>query len=298
MKYAPVCLFTYNRLEETRDTVNALRDNVLATESELFIFSDGWKNEANKQDVLKVRKYLKTITCFKSITIIERSANFGLAKSIIEGVSEVIERYGKVIVLEDDLLTSNNFLLFMNHALDYYACNNRVWSVSGFSFPFNYPVDYHFDAAFGVRASSWGWATWADRWGAVDWDVSDYDTFMKDKQKKKGFNLGGSDLCKMLNDQMTGKINSWAIRFCYSQFKHNAFDIFPKISKVKNIGFSNEATHTAGMSSRFDTILDETEAVDFNFPDKTAIEPRVLRQFQKPFSINTRVKYKLLGYLK
>ena len=298
MNLSPIVLFTYNRLKETSSTIAALRKNDLALSSELIIFSDAAKVGDDTKDVYNIRQYLKTVDGFKRVTVIERDVNYGLAKSIIFGVTEVIKKYGKVIILEDDLITSPNFLSFMNQGLDFYECNSKVWSVSGFSFPIKYSDGYDFDATFGVRASSWGWATWIDRWDKVDWDVSDYDVFIKDRQKQKKFNSGGSDLCKMLNDQMTGKINSWAIRFCYAQFKHDAFDVFPKISKVKNIGFSSEATHTAGMGSRFDTILDETEVVDFNFPDKTFIESKVLRQFQKPFSITTRIKYKLLGYLK
>jgi hypothetical protein len=298
MNCSPICLFTYNRLAETKQTVAALKENFLAFESELFIFSDGWKNENTKIEVLAVRDFLRSISGFRNIKIIEREKNFGLAKSIISGVTEIIDKYGRVIVLEDDLITSKNFLSYMNEGLSFYKENQEVWSISGFSFPITYPENYEFDTALGLRSSSWGWATWADRWGKVDWDVSDYEVFLKDRKKQKEFNLGGSDLCKMLNDQMAGKINSWAIRFCYSQFKNKTFDVFPKITKVKNIGFSDEATHTASMGSRFDTILDETNRVDFEFPERIVIEPRILRQFQKPFSVQTRIKYKLLGYLK
>jgi hypothetical protein len=297
-KMAPICLFTYNRLVETRLTIESLKCNYLAMDSELTIFSDGPKNIDSIKAVQDVRNYLKTITGFKKVSIIESLNNKGLARSVIDGVTVLLDNYSSVIVIEDDLLTSPNFLTYMNKGLDFYESNAEVWSVSGFSFPMDYPQGYEFDAAFGVRASSWGWATWADRWGKVDWDVSDYEVFIKDRKKQKEFNLGGSDLCKMLNDQMTGKINSWAIRFCYSQFKNKTFDVFPMISKVKNIGFSGEATHTTGMGGRFDTMLDETGGVDFEFPERVVVEPRVLSQFQKPFSIQTRIKYKLLGYLK
>jgi hypothetical protein len=297
LELAPVCLFTYNRLEETKKTIAALQNNFLALETNVFIFSDAPKDNAAKDAVTEVRSYIKSVTGFKNITIIERDKNYGLAKSIVTGVTQVINDFGSVIVLEDDLLTSQNFLNFMNDSLIQYKESESIWSISGFSFPIKYPEDYAFDNAFGVRASSWGWATWRDCWEKVDWDVSDYDVFLSDIKTRKSFNRGGSDMCKMLNDQMTGEINSWAIRFCYAQFKNKSYDVFPKISKVKNIGFSGKATHTSGMDKRFDTILDTTETVDFKFSDKVIIEPKVLKQFRKPFSILTRMKYKLLRFV-
>lgn len=298
MKFSPICLFTYNRLSETKKTVDALRNNLLASKSELFIFSDGWKNDSAKIEVEKVRNYLKTIDGFKKITIIERLDNYGLAKSIIEGVSEIINQYGRVIVLEDDLITSKNFLIYMNDALEFYSTTPKVWSISGFSFPIIHQDGYQFDAAFGLRASSWGWASWQDRWDKVDWDVSDYDQFIKNQSSQKRFNLGGSDLCKMLADQMTGKINSWAIRFCYAQFKDGAFDLYPTLSKVESIGFGVDASNTKGMNKRFATKLDCGELSTFKFPEVVEVNSKTTSQFRKPFSIYTRLKYKMLGLLR
>jgi len=295
---APVCLFTYNRLVETQKTLDALKSNFLALSSDLIVFSDGAKNKSAVESVNLVREYLKTVEGFKSVTVIERQENYGLAKSIISGVSEVIDKHGQIIVLEDDLVTSPNFLSYMNKSLDFYDKKSKIWSVSGFSFPMSYQPNYNFDVAFGVRASSWGWATWADRWDKVDWDVADYTSFIKDKKAQKEFKQGGSDLCKMLNDQMTGKINSWAIRFCYAQFKNKALDVYPVSSKIKNIGFSAEATHTGGMDKRFMTKLDKTGKTDFLFSEELVPDPLLLRQFRKPFSIFMRLKYKLIGLIK
>jgi hypothetical protein len=298
MKYSPICLFVYNRLSETQKTIEALQANFLAAESDLFIFSDGWKNEVSRESVQCVRAFLTSIDGFKSVTIVERPENYGLAKSIITGATDILDKYGSVIVLEDDLVTSKNFLSYMNQSLEFYKENTKIWSISGFSFPIHYPKGYKFDTAFGVRASSWGWATWADRWQKVDWDVSDYEVFLKDKGAQKEFNVGGSDLCKMLNYQMSGKINSWAIRFCYAQFRNEALDVYPKKSKVQNVGFSEAATNTRGMGSRFHSELDVTENTNFCFSEQLEVDSVLLKQFQIPFSIYTRIKYKMLGLLK
>jgi len=298
MPLAPICLFVYARPEETIKTIESLKKNLLAIDSEFFIFSDGPKNKAAEKGVEQVREYLKTIDGFKSIQVVESPKNKGLATSIIEGVSEIINKFKKVIVLEDDMLTSSNFLCYMNQSLNYYQNKDKVWSVSGFSFPIKYPETYAHDNAFGVRASSWGWATWIDRWEKVDWLVSDYHLFINDKKAKKSFSRGGSDMCKMLADQMAGKINSWAIRFCYSQFRHDCYDVLPVTSKVKNIGFDGEASHTNGMGSRFDTTLDLIQKNTFNFSNDIAIDGDVLKQFRKPLSYCSRIKYKLLNILK
>lgn len=296
VKFSPILLFTYNRLKETKITIEALQENIGASESDLFIFSDAPKNKEAIESVHSVREYLKTISGFKSINVIERNKNYGLATSIISGVSEIIERYGSVIVLEDDLITSPNFLSYMNKALQTYESNSKIWSISGFSFPISAPEGYEYDALFGIRSTSWGWATWKNRWEKVDWEVSDYKEFLKNKKARKAFKQGGSDLCKMLNDQMTGKINSWAIRFCYAQFKNQCFDLYPTQSKVMSIGFAGDATHTKGMEKRFETQVDQTDKRDFSFPTKVEIIPSVLAQFQSYFSIYTRLKYKILRF--
>jgi hypothetical protein len=294
---APICLFTYNRLVETRLTIESLKCNYLATDSELTIFSDGPKNEHSIKAVQDVRDYLKTITGFKNVNIIESLNNKGLARSVIDGVTVLLDNYGSVIVIEDDLITSTNFLSYMNQALNFYSDNENVWSVSGFSFPINYPEGYEFDNSFGVRASSWGWATWKSRWAKVDWEISDYEEFMMDKAAKKKFKQGGSDLVKMLSNQMSGVIDSWAIRFCYSQFKHEGYDVLPVQSKVVNIGFNGDATNTQGMETRFGSTLDKSGNTKFVFNEVVGSDESILRQFRKPLTIRARVEFKIKAIL-
>jgi hypothetical protein len=153
------------------------------------------------------------------------------------------------------------------------------------------------ESYFTRRASSWGWATWKDRWNGVDWDVTDYDAFSKSKLSRRAFNEMGSDMAGMLDKQMHGQINSWAIRWCYHQFKYSMYTVFPSLSKIRNIGFSEEATHTKDRFNRFKTQLDATDNVVFNFPDKLKLEKKIIRQFTRPFSIRERIKYKLLNTL-
>ena len=295
MKLAPVLLFTYKRLEQTRQTVYALQENFLAAESELFIFSDGPKAAADHTSVKSVRDFLKSISGFKKITILESEKNMGLADSIINGVTRVINEYGQAIVLEDDLVTSTNFLTFSNQALQYYKDTPEVFSVGGYTRRIK-GLKYD-ETYFTRRATSWGWATWKEKWNEVDWQVNDYDLFSKDRVARRAFNQMGSDMASMLDRQMRGEINSWAIRWCYHQFKGSLLTVFPAVSKISNIGFTEEATHTKDKFNRFRTELDDTNNTAFRFSNNLSLDEKIVKQFTKPFSIPERIKYKLLNTL-
>lgn len=286
MNLTPVCLFTYNRINETKQTVRALSENYLAPQSKLYIFSDGPKDEDDKSKVDQVRTYLHTIDGFKSVSIFESEYNKGLADSIISGVTKIIEKYNRCIVLEDDLITSPNFLNFMNQAVSFYEDDSEIISISGYTLDLPSLLGNK-DFYFGYRASSWGWATWKDRWEKVDWEVNSYREFIKSPQKKKEFKRGGSDMVKMLKRQQEGLNDSWAIRFCYHQFRRDLKTVFPTISKVQSIGFSEEATHTKG-ARRFITKLDSGEQRQFEFEEFQDIDEQLVKEFRDKFSITTR----------
>lgn len=293
LKLAPICLFTYNRLEETQQTLKALQNNFLAENSELFIFSDGWKNEKSKAQIIEVREFLKTVQGFKNITIFEAKKNKGLANSIISGVTKVLTNYENVIVLEDDLVTAPNFLNFMNQSLNYYKDNEKIFSISGYTLDLPSLKELQNDVYLGVRASSWGWATWQNRWNEIDWDIKDYSYFKKSLIEKRTFNQGGSDMSTMLKNQMEGNIDSWAIRWCYNQFKKEQYTVFPKKSKLISIGFGNTATHTK-KTTRFNTELDESNNTKFTFEDNMHLNKKLTQQFKNKFSIISRLKDKFL----
>ncbi|NVK51785.1 MAG: glycosyltransferase [Flavobacteriaceae bacterium] len=290
---APICLFTYNRFDETKQTVEALQKNFLAKESDLIIFSDGAKNDKVLEKILKIRKYLKTIDGFKSVKIYESPTNQGLATSIINGVSQVIKKYKKVVVLEDDLITSPNFLNFINQALSFYKEKKDVFSISGYTMDLRSLNNYEKDYYLGLRASSWGWGIWIDRWGNVDWSVEDYDNFKWNLMSQYRFMKGGSDLPHMLRKQMNKKIDSWAIRWCYYQFKNNLLTVFASKSKIVSIGFGPEATHTK-KTDRFETKLDDGSKRIFEFDEELIRNKKLEKEFRNKFSMLNRLKNKLL----
>jgi hypothetical protein len=293
---APIILFTYKRLETLQKTISALISNSLATHSNLIIYSDGAKNEEDKIIVEEIRSYLKTITGFKSVRIIDSNSNKGLATSIIHGVSEVLAEYHKAIVLEDDLITSTNFLAFMNQALDKYQDNPQILSISGYS-PIIKGIEKK-DVYYTHRASSWGWACWEDRWKEIDWEVKAYEYFKKDKQAKKRFNAMGSDMTLMLQRQMNGTLNSWAIRFCFHQFQKNLYSVHPAISKIQNVGFAEKyATNTVQIYNRFHSELDTSNTIHFNFDKKVQLEKNIIMQFIKDNSLKARILNRIWNLL-
>lgn len=278
-KFAPVALFVYNRPEHTQRTVNSLRENEIAPQSDLFVFCDGAKNEAGTVAVQQVRQYIHGLDGFRSLTVIERDRNLGLANSVISGVTQLCQEYGRVIAVEDDLLTAPDFLRFMNSALERYENEPRVLSVSGFSFAVRPHSSYLYDVFCSYRSSSWGWGTWNNRWKRADWSVSDYARFLADKRQQQLFNRGGEDLSRMLEMQMTGQVDSWAIRWAYSHFKQDAVAVLPTASKVYNIGFDGSGVHCYAKSAR-QAALGESQSA-YRFPDTVELDPYFVTEVQR-----------------
>lgn len=288
MDLAPIIIFTYRRVPN--QLIESLLTNKLSKESELIIYSDGHKKNTDKKDIEKVRKYLKTIVGFKSVKIVESEENKGLANSIISGVSEILDIYGKIVVLEDDLIVSRDFIEYMNDALNFYTTNKKIWSISGYGPKLPCLNSYEDDLYLSPRASSWGWATWKDRWDMVDWKVKDFNELKQDNNLQKKFNLGGNDMYKMLELQMIGKINSWAIRWCYSQFILGTYAVFPKKSKIINDGFSdNKGTHNSGVYKKLTLELSDKKVI---FKD-LYVDNEIIKCFGEFHNLSTKTK---IGY--
>ena len=248
---APIVLFVYNRLDHTKQTIEALQKNELAEESELFIYSDAAKNEDAMKQVNEVREYIKSIDGFKTVIVIEREKNWGLANSIIDGVTNIINQYGKIIVLEDDLITSPHFLEFMNDTLRFYKTEKGVFAISGYS-NISIPPEYKHNMYFAHISTSWGWATWSDRWKSIDWDNKCYLKLLENRKLLKEIEKKvGNSRIKMLQIQMKGKIDSWAVRRLFSQLIQNKMTLFPSKTLVQNIGHDGSGIH-CGNNSDFD----------------------------------------------
>ena len=234
MNYSPIALFVYSRLTHTCQTVESLQKNSLASQSDLIIFSDAPKTEAQAEAVSQVREFIHQVDGFKSVTIVERKANFGLAKSIIDGVTSIVNEHGRIIVLEDDLITSPHFLAYMNASLDTYQAEEKVMHISGYMFPID---NENLPETFFLRTSScWGWATWDRAW----------KHFSKEPKKLlkefsgetiRRFNMDGAyNFWTQVKQNENGLISTWAVFWYASVFQENGLCLHPAFSMVNNIG--------------------------------------------------------------
>lgn len=249
MKSAPVALFVYNRLPHARKSVRALQENALAKESELIVFSDGPRSDADIAAVLSVREYIKTVSGFKNVSLIEREKNLGLARSIITGVSEVVDRYRRAIILEDDLVSSPFFLGYMNEALGRYEEEEKVISIHGYV----YPVRARLPETFFLKgADCWGWATWKRGWDLFEPDGEKLLAGIRNGRLEKEFDFDGAyPYTKMLEDQTRGINDSWAVRWYASAFLRDKLTLYPGRSLIKNIGTDATGTH-CGTTALYD----------------------------------------------
>ena len=291
-QFAPIVLFVYNRPKETQQSLNALKLNKYAESSDLYIYSDNVALNADAQtvkDVLQVRKIISNVTGFKSVHVIERECHMGLANSIIQGITNVLQKYGRVIVLEDDLITSPNFLSYINQTLDFYEENRQVISVTGFSFKVDIPSDYEYDVYFTRRMNTYGWGTWLDRWEGIDWEMKDYNSFKWNPFALLRFMRGGHDLPRLLSAYMKGKLNAWSIRFCYHQFKTNTYTVYPVQSMIDNIGFNANGTNTT-RRKRFDKVVFQpSDNLSFRLAKNVFLNKKINRSFLKKYTTISRI---------
>ncbi len=244
MNPAPVILFVYNRPDHTQRTLDALAANTLAAQSDLIIYADGAPTGA-KEQLLKqidmVRQIIQSENRFKKVTIHIADTNRGLASSIIAGVTEVINKHGRAIVLEDDLLTSVHFLSFMNHALTTFENNDKVACVSGYI----YPAEQLPDTFFLKGADCWGWATWKRSWDLFEENGDVLLQKLNHAGHAFDFNFYNSyPYMQMLEDQIAGKNKSWAIRWYASAYLAGKLTLYPGHSLVRNIGFDGTGIHS------------------------------------------------------
>ncbi len=246
---APIAVFAYNRAEHLQHTIRSLLRNRLARDSDLYLFSDAPKSNADAPAVARVRDYVRTIEGFRSVSIIEQTSNLGLAGSIISGVTDLTARFGKVIVVEDDLVVSPFFLDFMNDALSRYADVDSVGAISGYMFG----VSANLPETFFLRStSSWGWATWHRAWKCFDPNGIRLRDQLTAQDLVRHFNYDGQyDFFGMLKNQIAGRNNSWAVRWYASIYLNKLLVLYPGRSLVQNIGHDGSGTH-CGPSDAYD----------------------------------------------
>jgi len=264
MNLAPIALFTYNRLEHTKRTVEALKANPLAKDSLLFIFSDGPKNQEDSLKIERLRNYLRSVSGFKAVKVFENDENRGLAPSLIAGITQILEEHDTIIVFEDDIVCSPLTLEFLNDSLEIYKEDRNVGMIHGHieTIPDLPPL------FFGVNSGCLGWATWKRAWQEVNFDGPYLLNEIQNLHKEKEFDIGGAyPYTEMLKKQIAGKNSSWAVRVYASYFLKNILTLYPGKSYVQHIGFDS-GTHCSGLEkpSESDGMIEATENVAKRIP--------------------------------
>lgn len=241
MTEAPIALFVYSRLVHTQRTVASLRRNHGASASDLYVFSDAARSPDKQAAVDEVRAFVSTLRGFRSVKLIERPVNFGLANSIIDGIGQILAVSDRVIVLEDDMVTSPHFLRYMNEGLERFADDERVISVHGYVYPVQAVLP---EAFFLPGADCWGWATWRRGWSHFDPDGQAlHDELVKRKLVREFDYNGTYGFSRMLREQVAGRNDSWAIRWYASAFLAGKLTLYPGRSMVQNIGNDGSGVH-------------------------------------------------------
>ncbi len=258
---APVALFVYNRPDHTRRTLEALARNRLAADTPLYVFADGAKSgatPAERERIVSTRALVCSVPWTRNVSLVEADANRGLAASILHGIGHVLARHDRVIVLEDDIVTSPGFLEFMNRGLDLYAEEQRVMHLSGYM----YPLGLRTPGTIFLRIlSCWGWATWARAWKHYDDNIETHLARLDTPHRVRKFNIEGhADFHRQLLDNRSGRIRSWAVRWYASWLAQDGLSLFPTHSLVRNIGHDGSGVHCHA-DARFDTPLADSVPV-------------------------------------
>lgn len=282
--YAPIVLFVYARPHHTRRVIEALLKNDLANHSDLYIYADGPKITATEQErknIQLVREFIHTIVGFNSVTIIEQQSNKGLDPSEIDAITEIVEKYGKVIALEDDTIPHPYFLRFMNDALAFYENNKKVYAVGSYSPKLPFLQSIESDVYVSYRCESCGWATWQDRWTQCNWDIHTYNIVQHPTAYKIfRYNRGGGDLYDSLLDVVEGRTDAWDARWQHCLYLHNAVCVRPTHSLSYNIGFDGTGVHCGTIQSYETSVwmpdMYDKPQYNFSFSRCTYVSPSIV----------------------
>lgn len=285
MSKSPVALFVYNRADHFRQVYDALAKCNGAGETDLYIFSDGAKNESGAAAVAEVRGAIRekeNAGDFKSFNVVAKEKNAGLAASIIAGVTEILAKYGRIIVIEDDCQPSPYMLDFFNRCLEEYESDKSIGSIAGFTPEFEYPEYYKADVFLARRSCSCAWATWTDRWENVDWTGGCFRDFVKDRKLRRRLCLNGSDRFFRLKRRSQGKAQSWSICFGAHHALKDWWVLYPRYSYIRNIGNDGSGVHTrpGEMNSQHDLAL----ALEHPDITKPPVDARIQKRLKKVYS--------------
>ncbi len=273
----PIILFTYNRPNHTDRLLSSLANCSRLDECELHIYCDGPKTPEHSSGVEASRSVVRRWASLFHARVIERDENLGLARSVVAGVTEACDRFGRVIVLEDDLELNPNFLNYMLQGLDHYQDDSRVYQISGYMFPITYVPKT--TVLLLPLTTTWGWATWSRAWQSFDWNVPGAAEYLADHTHSRQFDLDGTyPFTQMFRDRLSGKIDSWGIIWWYTVFRAQGVVLYPKQSLVQNNGFDGSGRH--GDATGLFYVSVDTQQDDFSgsisFPVNLKVDKKAM----------------------
>jgi hypothetical protein len=297
---APIAVFAFNRPDHLRRTLEALSANRLAGDSRLTVFCDAPRGPKDIEVCERVREVARTAGGFASVTTVARDTNHGCAASVIRGTTEMFAEHDRLVVIEDDIITSPVTLAYLNQALDDYQLRPAVFSVTAWAPPrrmMRVPARYRFNSYFIRRFHCWGWASWRDRWALNDWSVPGYGEYRDDSAIRATHAEAGSDLPGMLDAQMAGRIDSWAIRAEYTRLRVGGLTLYPRVPLVRNAGVDGTGRH-CGTDDRYADDLSDAETIfDHCFPNLAYVDRELAASFCRVYS-GRRILAKVLRSLR
>jgi len=289
-----IAVFCYKRANKLKLCIEALLKNPECASMDIIFFSDGFKGEKDKEGVLEVREYIKSLTGFRKVYKHFRSANLSTGPNFHTGLSFLSENFEQFIVVEDDLVVSPNYLSYMLSALAFYKEQKTIFSITGFCFPLRLN-DYAYDTIIHKRFCSYGWASWSNRTKDVIWDAKGLENLVKTSPNfKKRLNEEGFDLFRMLDKQIKGVISTWDIQMQVHVAEHRLKVVYPVISKVTNIGFDTESTNTFGINY-LKTTMDIGLNRKFHFCNENLTVDVLEKQLKKPYGLPALVTRKIIN---
>lgn len=284
---APIAIFAFNRPDHLGATLEALAANSLAGESHLTIYCDAPRGPKDAEGCQRVVEVAQNAVGFSSVTVVQREANHGCAASVIRGTTEMFTRHERLIAIEDDIVTSPPTLAYLNQALERYEHVPAVFSISAWAPPqrmLRVPDRYRFNSYFIRRFHCWGWASWRDRWACNDWSVPGYADYRDDAAMRAAHAEGGLDLPGMLDAQMAGRIDSWAIRAEYTRFRLGGLTLYPRVPLVRNIGMDGTGRHCGTHDRYADDLRGAESILEGPFPDAAYVDRQLSAAFRSVYS--------------
>jgi Glycosyl transferase family 2 len=290
-----IAVFCYKRTEKLKESIGALLTNPEAADSEIIFFCDGYKGEADKDGVLSTRAFIDGLTGFKKIYKMYRPENFGIHKNFSNGLTYLSANHDSFIVVEDDVVVSDNFLRFMNDGLAFYKDQKSIFAITGFCFPLKNIERYEYDSAIHWRMCVYGWASWSDRVRNVKFSNEDLSHIVKNSPGFKArLNKEGHDLYRLVQKQFKGNISTWDVQVQVYVSENGKKVVYPVKSKTSNIGFDDQSSHTSGVNF-LETTMDTSHKRAFIFCNEDILNETIIDQLRGPYKLPELIRRKLIN---